>query len=204
MNNKLNIVKFQVLFWDFDGVLLNSNMVRDEGFLNVLDSYPECSVDELLLYHRENGGLSRYVKFRHFFEEILKVDVSEEEIKNLSARFSELMITKLVNKDLLIKENIDLVTYFQGSKRIHIVSGSDEVELNYLCKELGIAMFFNSIHGSPTAKNELVRHLIEINSYKQSECVLIGDSKNDLEAAMVNNISFIPYNNNELNYFSPH
>ena len=60
----------RVIFWDFDGVILNSNKVRDKGFETVLSGFPKEEVDKLLKFHRQNGGLSRYVKFRYFFEEI--------------------------------------------------------------------------------------------------------------------------------------
>ena len=60
----------KIIFWDFDGVILNSNKVRDSGFEIVLKDFPKNQVELLLNYHRQNGGLSRYVKFRYFFEVI--------------------------------------------------------------------------------------------------------------------------------------
>jgi phosphoglycolate phosphatase-like HAD superfamily hydrolase len=81
---------------------------------------------------------------------------------------------------------------------MHIVSGSDQSELRYLCKEMGIDIFFKSIHGSPTTKNTLVKEVIESNGYSKTEIALIGDSYNDYEAAKVNDISFFGYNNTML------
>jgi phosphoglycolate phosphatase-like HAD superfamily hydrolase len=77
---------------------------------------------------------------------------------------------------------------------MHITSGSDQEELRFLCKSLGIDFFFSSIHGSPKPKKQLVGELIEIHQYKKEECVLIGDSFNDWEAAKYNKISFVAYN----------
>ena len=50
---------------------MDSNAVRDRGFKEVLNGYPENEVDALMTFHQDNGGLSRYVKFRYFFEVIL-------------------------------------------------------------------------------------------------------------------------------------
>lgn len=62
--------RIKTIFWDFDGVLMNSNAVRDKGFELVLADYPKDQVKQLMDFHQANGGLSRYVKFRYFFENI--------------------------------------------------------------------------------------------------------------------------------------
>ena len=99
--------KIKAVFWDFDGVLLNSNEVRDRGFVRVLADYPQDQVNRLLSFHRQNGGLSRYVKFRYFYEEILREALDDERLAQLCASFSEIMRLLLTDKNLLISENID-------------------------------------------------------------------------------------------------
>ena len=44
-----------------------------------------------MAFHQKNGGLSRYVKFRYFFEEVVGVDITEEEVNSWAMRFSEIM-----------------------------------------------------------------------------------------------------------------
>lgn len=82
LKNKKNI------FWDFDGVLMDSMPVRNKGFELVLKDYPEEQVQELMAFHLKNGGLSRYVKFRYFFEEIRKETISEDEVSIWASKFS--------------------------------------------------------------------------------------------------------------------
>jgi beta-phosphoglucomutase-like phosphatase (HAD superfamily) len=38
----------KIIFWDFDGVILNSNEVRDNGFETVLKDFPTEQVEQLL------------------------------------------------------------------------------------------------------------------------------------------------------------
>jgi len=186
--------KIKVIFWDFDGVLMDSNAVRDHGFEQVLREYPKQKTKELLKYHRENGGLSRYVKFRYFFEEIMSTLISDDEIQEWADKFSQVMRKLLLNKDLLIQETINFIKRNQENYRMYITSGSDQEELRFLCKSLEIDHLFNSIHGSPKPKKEWVKDLIEINRYDKKDCVLVGDSYNDFEAARANDIAFQPYN----------
>jgi len=190
---------YKVILWDFDGVLMDSNSVRDFGFEKVLANYPKESVEQLMFFHRDNGGLSRYVKFRYFFESILNQKVTDEEIIELSNEFSIIMRQSLTNPDLIIHDSMNYVKkkYDQGVK-MYIVSGSDQIELRFLCDVLDISKFFLSIYGSPKSKNELVRHIIDSNKYSKEEIVLIGDSVNDYEAARLNKISFYGFNNSKI------
>jgi phosphoglycolate phosphatase-like HAD superfamily hydrolase len=193
MLNKINTI-----LWDFDGVILDSMSVRDEGFVHTLRGFPEDQVQDLLTYHRKNGGLSRYVKFRYFFESIRNEKVSEEKIIQLSAVFSNYMRENLINKDYLINDSLSFIEQNYRKVSMHIVSGSDQNELRFLCDKLGISHFFKSINGSPTPKNTLVYQVIKQYGVDKATTALIGDSHNDFEAAEVNDISFFGYNNLEL------
>lgn len=192
----INFSRYNVILWDFDGVLMDSMPVRDKGFELVLREYPKEQLERLMVYHRNNGGLSRYVKFRYFFEQIRNESITEERIKDLAASFSVLMRRELINPLLLIEDAISFVKRAHATMKMHIVSGSDEQELRYLCGELDIAKYFLSIHGSPVPKKVLVKNILA--NYDPEECVLIGDSVNDLEAATTNGISFFGYNNKSL------
>ena len=193
---KLN--KIQTLFWDFDGVIMNSNAVRDRGFEEVLKDYPQTEVDALMAFHRENGGLSRYVKFRYFFEDIRSESITKEEVNIWADKFSKIMMQLLINPDLLIQETLNFIKANTEKYKMHIVSGSDQTELRKICESLDIAKYFNSIHGSPTPKNDLVADLLQTHSYDKSTCLLIGDSKNDFEASKINGIQFMGYGNEKI------
>jgi len=190
------------IFWDFDGVLMNSNAVRDKGFELVLADYPKDQVKQLMDFHQANGGLSRYVKFRYFFEEVRGEKINDEQVQVWADKFSEIMLANLINKDLLIKETNDFVKANDQNYKMHIVSGSDGNELRKICKGVDIDQYFKSIEGSPTPKKKLVADILEKEKYKLEECVLIGDSINDYEAAEVNKITFFGYNNESLKLIS--
>lgn len=189
-----SLEKYKTILWDFDGVILDSMPVRELGFRTVLKNYPTDQVEALLKFHRANGGWSRFVKLYYFFEKIRKEEVSADLIQDLSKEFTEIMKSKLTSKDLLISDSLDFIKRNYLNFQMHIVSGSEHQELNFLCKELGIDSYFLSIHGSPTSKIDLVSNLIQSNSYDRMELVLIGDSKNDAEAAEANGIDFVGFN----------
>ena len=184
-----------MIFWDFDGVILDSMEIRNTGFREVLKNYPSNEVEKLIEYHNLNGGLSRYVKFRYFFEKIRKEVVFETELKELANRFSLIMKKLLVDNNLLIEDSVMFIKENHTKYQMHIVSGSDGNELRYLCNKLGLSNYFISIQGSPTPKIKLVSDLLDFHHYKNTNVILIGDSTNDYEAAHVNEVSFYGYNN---------
>ena len=190
--NKKNIL------WDFDGVILDSMDIRTTGFKKVLKDYPKGQVDQLIKFHKQNGGLSRYVKFKYFFKEIRKEENSDSLVQTCANFYSQIMIENLNSKERLIEEVFDFIKNNHTYYKMHIVSGSDGEELRYLCDKLDIVKFFVSIEGSPTSKTQLIENILKKNDYQEQETCLIGDTINDLEAAGENRIQFFGYNNTML------
>ena len=186
------------ILFDFDGVILDSMPIRDYGFKEIFKDFDDDLVNKLLEYHNQNGGLSRYVKIKYFYNKLLKQEISEEKITNYADNFSKIMKIELVDKRYLIADTLKFIKESYKKYNLHIVSGSDEKELQYLCKELRIDSFFQSVNGSPTHKNILVKNVLSVNRYIDSETILIGDSVNDYDAATENNLVFYGFNNPNL------
>lgn len=186
------------ILWDFDGVILDSMEIRDSGFEIIFNNFEISKVNLLLDYHRLNGGLSRYVKIRYFYETILKESITDEKVLEYASKFTEVMKKELLNPNKLIQDTVDFIKKNHTNFDFHIVSGSDEKELRFLCTELNLSDYFISINGSPTTKNQLVKDLLEKYCYLAEQTILIGDSINDYEAAKKNNIRFYGYNNLDL------
>lgn len=186
------------IIWDFDGVIIFSEEVRVMGFRILFENFTDDKVDELINFHKLNGGLSRYVKIRFFYEKVLKESISDGQVQTLAMKFSKIMRKELTNRKLLNPQWLDLMKEIKHSYVHHIASGSDGDELRFLCSELGIAHYFKSIEGSPTPKKRLVEGILEVNSYSKKEACLIGDAINDWEAASHNSIHFFGYRNDIL------
>lgn len=188
----------KTILWDFDGVILDSMKIRDWGFKEIFKKFNKEDVKSLLKYHRENGGLSRYVKIRYFFEILLNQSINDKKIQNYADRFSVIMRKELVNPNNLIKDSFDFIINNYKKYNFHIVSGSDQEELRFLCKKLNIEKYFKSIYGSPTEKSILIKNILKNNRDSLENCCIIGDSINDYDAAKNNKICFYNYNNKSI------
>ncbi len=195
-------MQWECLIFDFDGVILNSNAIRMEGFIQIFKEEKPENVGKLLEMHARHGGVSRYAKIRWFYEEVLKRPITDEKVFELAGHFSEIMRRELTNPDFLFQDTLDFLRVAVGHWPLHIASGADEQELYYLCHELGIDAFFTSIHGSPTPKSENIAALLEERAYVPDQVCLIGDSEADCRAAETNGIRFFGYNNERLKKMS--
>jgi len=187
-------MKFSVdaIIFDFDGVLVESNEIRTEGFRRLLTGrgYPEEAVEQLVAFHENNGGLSRYHKLRYLHEKILNEQITEDGLNSLCNEFS--MIVKqavadapwVKGADEFLKENFSKFSLF-------IASGSDQNELRDICRLRGIDRFVKDILGSPVDKKTNVNTLLSEYNLSPDTTLFVGDSINDLEAAAAANLKFI-------------
>ena len=97
------------IIFDFDGVILDSMPIRTEGFKKIFKNYDNKKVEELISFHLINGGLSRFVKIKYFFEELLETSISEEEINFFADKYSKIMKENLINEKYLIRETVDFI-----------------------------------------------------------------------------------------------
>lgn len=190
------------LIFDFDGVILDSNQIKEEGFRRLFIPYGQDKAEKMVAYHKANGGMSRYEKIEYFFNEVMERPIGSEEVEAFAAEFSKITMRLLKDPAIQIKETIAYISSIGGSKEVFIASAADESDLSELCDCHGIANMFNGIYGSPRTKVDIVAAIIK--GRAKERCVLIGDSTNDLKAARANEIAFIGYNNRELSTDLPY
>ncbi|MGI7160807.1 HAD family hydrolase [Campylobacter coli] len=190
----INIENIKNIIFDFDGVILGSVGLKTQAFAELFKEFPENKVKELLEFHLKNGGISRYHKIQYFFENIIHREISDGEISKYAEKYSELTKEKLCNPRYIIKETLDFIKKKQYYYNMHIASGADEQDLLEICERLDLTRYFLSIHGSPTKKEDLVKKILVNNNYKTKETILIGDSVNDFQVALENDIYFYGVN----------
>lgn len=183
------------IIFDFDGVILDSVPIKTKAFKKLFESFSNEQVEKFIDYHKKNGGISRYLKIKIFFEDILYQSISKKEIQNYAKKYSELTREELTNPKYLIEDAVHFIKKNHQKYSMHIASGADEEDLRYICQQLNLTKYFLSINGSPAKKNEIVSNILRSNHYDTKEVILIGDSINDYEAAYFNNIAFFAYNN---------
>ena len=185
----IDLNKYQTIFFDCDGVILNSNQAKTDAFREVLKDYPSNAVDRFINYHQMNMGISRYGKFNHFFNKIYPVENSIQFIDQSVKYFSEITREKLLDCSIISGVK-DLLLYFLEKKvECFLVTGGDQEEVRFIFKKRKLEIYFKGIFGSPTDKYrnlEIIKR-----DYQVGNSLYFGDSKIDLDVAEEFSLDFI-------------
>lgn len=178
------------IIFDFDGVLVESNHIRTNGFRELLKDFDPRLTEQFIRYHECNNGLSRYYKLRYFYENILKKDITQEKLLELCNRYSDVVKKQVIKCDWVIGA-YEFILRNHKRYKLFIVSGSDQKELQDIVKQRGIDSYFHEILGSPEVKSNNIQFILSKYLLKPSNVLFVGDSINDLEAARSVHIKFI-------------
>lgn len=177
----MNVHEFRTWIFDCDGVILDSNNLKTDAFFEVVLPYGRGNAEKFIEYHKRMGGVSRYEKFRYFFEEIVKKQDYENELISVLDAYSAIVRAKMIDSDETEGMRNLLGAIPKNSKKI-VVSGGDENELREVFRIKGIDQLFDEIFGSPRDKRRIIRDALERNMI-QRPVVFIGDSRFDYAVA---------------------
>lgn len=191
--NRDYIMKFddiQAIFFDFDGVILDSTRVKDATFQVMFKQYGETIVKKVLEHHRYHGGISRVEKIRHYYQEYLQKPLSKDELKQQCSEFSDRVKQKVIDSPWI--EGIeDFLKKWYTRLPLFIISGTPQDELVDIVKAREMENFFLQKLGSPIKKPEHVRMLLKKYRLIAGKCIFIGDALTDYNAAMETGTKFI-------------
>jgi phosphoglycolate phosphatase len=169
---------------DFDGVILESADVKTRAFGALFENL-SGQIGDIKKYLRENGGLSRYEKFRYIYEQFLGREISEDEMNRLDSQFSELVKDE-IRRCPFVPGVVRFLERHSGECPLFIVSATPEPELVSIVRDRGLTGFFKGIYGAPASKSSLLQSIAQ-----KSRAVFIGDSLHDYRAAADAGVRFI-------------
>jgi len=186
----IDLSDYDYVVLDCDGVILDSNPLKTHAFALALEGEPEKYVAEMIVYHKSKGGVSRYKKFRHYFEEINPHEDFEKNAKVAISKFAG-----IVQKGLMECDYIPGVVDFINDVKekglpLFVVSGSDGEELREVFNKRNIDSLFSAIYGSPPTKIENMKK-VKSQVGAQTKGLFFGDSRSDMEAAEGFGLDFI-------------
>lgn len=182
--------KFKGMIFDFDGVILDSVDVKTSAFGEMYKQYGPEIENKVIEYHLQNGGVSRFEKFRYYQEVLLDKQINEKEMEELGASFNSLVFNKVISSSYIPGVKEFLKRYY-SKKDLFVCTGTPETEILQIIEVLGIKDYFKEIFGSPAKKKEIIEKIMTTNDFKKNELVFFGDAMTDYEASKFHDIEFI-------------
>ncbi|AEJ00427.1 Haloacid dehalogenase domain protein hydrolase [Nitrosomonas sp. Is79A3] len=182
---------WQAIIFDFDGVVVESGKIKTQAFAELYRPYGEDIVAAVVEFHTQNGGMSRYRKFRHFQEHFLsKPPLTEAEEKQLDIRFSELVVEAVIAAEA-VPGAVELIRQQSGKIPLFVASGTPETELKVIVERRGLAPYFTEVRGAPALKKTIIAEILSAHALSPESVLMIGDAMADLEGAQANNTAFL-------------
>ncbi|MFC5739253.1 HAD family hydrolase [Sinirhodobacter huangdaonensis] len=175
--------------FDCDGVVFDSNRVKTEAFREATLPFGAAAAEAMVTYHTANGGVSRYLKFRHFLKDILKTEVTDAALDSLLSAYAGAVREGLAT--CAVTPGLDALRAHVPDSRWCIVSGGDQAELREVFAARGLDRLFDvGIFGSPDSKEVILERLVS-GGVVPERAVFIGDSRYDHVAAEKFGIPFV-------------
>ena len=178
------------VFMDCDGVIFDTNQLKCDAFRYALDRYPREAVEALVAWHKQTGGVSRYLKIEHFFRELCPVDNLDAASTRALLRFGE-FCERGYEAMTPRPEALAFAALAGGPECVWVVSGSDEEELRKVFVRQDIADRFVDVHGSPVGKRAHLTRILAARGVAPAEALFVGDGGGDWEAAQAVGVPFV-------------
>jgi len=178
---------------DFDGVIVDSAKVKTEAFKELFSDFGE-EQGEIISYHLNNNALSRFIKFKYIYENILNKEYNMDVEIDLGKRFSEIVFKRVVDCPY-IPGAIEFLDSFYGQYPMYLISATPHEELMRIVAERNLIHYFKGIFGvPPRSKYEHILTVLKNECVKPSEAMYIGDMIADYQIAESSGIMFIGKN----------
>ena len=116
------------VFFDFDGVIVESNEVKVEAFRRMYEPYGAGVVEQVVAEHLRHEGVSRVVKLRRFHSEFLGIELDDDGLAELAQAYSEMVEDVVVGCDG-VPGAVEALEAWAGHCPLYVVSGTPQEEL---------------------------------------------------------------------------
>lgn len=182
-------MKIKNIFFDFDGVIIDSVELKTEAFRQMYLPYGEEIANKVVEDHTAHGGVSRYAKFPKWHKEYLGIEINKAKLEELAKLYSSLVLQGVFDAPEVPGVRIFLET-IHSTTPSWVITGTPHEEIQKIAKAKKLTHFFKGIHGSPTNKKQWIDHLLKEFDINPAETLFIGDATTDLEAAEYGGLHF--------------
>lgn len=179
----------RLVFWDFDGVIKDSVAVKTEAFVQLFESFGDEISKRVRAHHEAHGGMSRFEKIPLYLT-WAGVPVTESEIAAYCKRFSDIVLHRVIDApwvagvERILRKN-------PYAQEFVLVTATPQDEIIEILDAIKLRTSFSEVFGAPKKKGAAIRDCLSCRDVPLSRCLMIGDARADMEAAVENGIPFL-------------
>ena len=185
----ITVASLKAVILDFDGVILESNLLKGEAFGQLFSKYPS-QVSNIVELHKSHGGMSRYDKFRIIYRDFLQKDLAEDEMNRLDKEFREL-VQDGIRVCAFVPGAFEFLNKYHQRFDLFIASGTPEEELREVICRRNMSQLFSGIYGAPDRKGKILEQIMHLNGWQPDQMLFVGDAIDDYSASQEMRVPFI-------------
>lgn len=182
-------VKIKTVIFDFDGVIVESNQIKESAFVEIFKDHP-AEHEAMQKFRRENPVKDRYAIFEFTAKEVFKSQ-EPKELQDKWAKAYQTLTRNGISDCSFVSGALELLNEFNKKIPLYVSSLTPEPELKWLVEKRGLAPYFKNVFGKPRNKPETILHILEIEKISKNDAVFVGDSTEDLKAAEKAGVPFV-------------
>lgn len=186
-----------IFAFDFDGVILDSNSIKEEAFIRLFQDRSEEFKTRIREFHRMNRALTRHENIATWLaweQELVSADMVDQYL---------LQFGQEVSRGYELAQTISGVEDFLGkagdfAHSLHVVSAGNPDEIQAALLARALHSHFHSISGGGKKKADILLSLTKESGLEPETLVFFGDAISDYEAAQVARVRFVGVRNPDL------
>lgn len=182
---------YEAIVFDFDGVLADSVAIKTEAFRQLYQPFGDDVAERVVAHHLYHGGVSRTEKIRYCHREFLGIEIAVEDTAAMVARFGELVEQAVTSCPEIPGAEAALAAWQRRGTPLFVASGTPTPELRRVVAARGLDGYFTAVHGTPPEKSEALREIVLMHHFDPANCLMVGDSMTDYDAADGANMPFL-------------
>lgn len=191
-------MKVKSIIFDFDGVICDSVDIKTDAFVEMYKEYGNEICYKVKNFHLQNGGISRFVKIKHFHENFLNTKINESELSFLANKFAEIVVQKVIKSKYIV----GVIDFLEKNKSLSlfICTGTPTDEIKKILIKKNIFDLFTNVYGSPQTKVSIIQEIKTSYNLQSNELIYFGDALTDYEACVETNVNFIGIQNKDTKF----
>lgn len=182
------MTKIRAVILDFDGVLAESNQVKDAAFVEFFSHYPEQR-EALLAHHAAHHARPRWEKFE-YAAALLARPGDQTLIAEMGVQFSTLVSSRVIACPP-VSGAPEFLREFSAALPLYVSSVTPQEELHAILRGRALEGYFVEAFGNPpTPKALAIAQVLEREKLQPAEVAFVGDSLSDYQAASGAGLTF--------------
>jgi len=181
--------KYDALFFDFDGVIVDSVDLKTRALKKIFEPFGELIVKKVLFHHVNHLGVNRRLKMQYYYKEFLNISLKESHLNEICHQFSDLVLNEIVAAPEIPGVEEYLRRFYKKTP-IFVISGAPEIELKKIISRRGLDIYFKDVFGSLVEKGSILLKLIRKYALTPENCLYYGDAESDYIAAKKCGVQF--------------